>query len=205
MRYKPLEDLRRAPSGVDTEGALRFQWDSEQSQGVRKVDPAARVLLIDDEGTLLEYLSKRLLREGLVVLTADSGEKGLEIAREQVLDVAVVDLKMPGLDGVETQRRLKQIQPFIQCIVLTGHGSIQTALESGKQDAFQYLLKPADYGVLLEAIRGAHLQAMEARRKEFDRRLQELTKAGLGAKALRSAVVQLRKSLGLPQEEESSP
>lgn len=169
------------------------------------MNPAARVLLIDDEGTLLEYLSKRLAREGFLVLTADSGEKGLEIARRQVLDVAVVDLKMPGMDGVETQKRLKQIQPFMQCIVLTGHGSIQTALESGKQDAFQYLLKPADYDVLLETIKRAHLQAMEARRKEFDRRLEELSKAGLGARALRSAVVELRKSLGLPEEKEGSP
>lgn len=164
------------------------------------MDPAARVLLIDDEGTLLEYLAKRLAREGLLVVTADSGEKALEIARTKVLDVAVVDLKMPGMDGVETQRRLKQLQPFMQCIVLTGHGSIQTALESGKQDAFQYLLKPAEYGVLLETIREAYVRAMEARRKEFDRRLEELAKAGLGPKALRSAVVELRKSLGLPEE-----
>ncbi len=164
------------------------------------MDPAARVLLIDDEGTLLEYLSKRLVREGFSVLTAESGEKALEIARAQAFDVAVVDLKMPGMDGVETQRKLKQLQPFIQCIVLTGHGSIQTALESGKQDAFQYLLKPADYGVLLEAVKGAFVRAMEARQREFDRRLEELTKAGLGAKALRSAVVELRKSLGFPEE-----
>lgn len=168
------------------------------------MDPAARVLLIDDEGTLLEYLSKRLAREGFSVVTAESGEKGLELARGQIFDVAVVDLKMPGMDGVETQKRLKQLQPFMQCIVLTGHGSIQTALESGKQDAFQYLLKPADYNLLLETIRAAYLQAMEARRKEFDRKLEELTKAGLGAKALRSAVVQLRKNLGLPEEQESS-
>lgn len=169
------------------------------------MDPAARVLLIDDEGTLLEYLSKRLAREGFLVVTAETGEKGLELAKSQTFDVAVVDLKMPGMDGVETQKRLKQVQPFMQCIVLTGHGSIQTALESGKQDAFQYLLKPADYNVLLEAIRGAYVRAMEARRKEFDRKLEELTKAGLGPKALRSAVVQLRKSLGLPQEQEPSP
>lgn len=198
---------------------MRFQWNSKKASGLQhrlavpgaassnqlgqgetKVDPAARVLLIDDEGTLLEYLAKRLVREGLSVLTADSGEKALEIARSEVLDVAVVDLKMPGMDGVEIQKRLKQIQPFMQCIVLTGHGSIETALESGKQDAFQYLLKPADYKALLEAIKGAHLRAMEARRREFDRRLEELTKAGLGAKALRSAVVELRKRLGLPEE-----
>jgi DNA-binding NtrC family response regulator len=174
--------------------------EAEKHQGVREVDPAARVLLIDDEGTLLKYLSRQLVHEGFSVVTAESGEKALEAAMGQVFDVAVVDLKMPGMDGVETQRRLKKIQPFMQCIVLTGHGSIQTALESGKQDAFQYLLKPADHEELVKTIREAHLRGMEARRAEFDRRLQELSKAGLGARALRSAVIELRRSLGLPEE-----
>lgn len=168
--------------------------------GVMTVDPGVRVLLIDDEGTLLDYLSRRLVHEGFSVVTADSGEKALEAARGQVFDVAVVDLKMPGMDGVETQRRLKEIQPFLQCIVLTGHGSIQTALESGKHDAFQYLLKPVEYGELLRTIREARQRAMQARREEFDRRLKELSKAGMGARALRTAVVELRRSLGLPDE-----
>ncbi|RLB24158.1 MAG: response regulator, partial [Deltaproteobacteria bacterium] len=81
-----------------------------------------RVLLIDDEQTLLEYLSKRLLREGFTVKATFSGEEAIEAASNENYDVAVVDLKMPGIDGVETQKRLKKIQPFLQCIVLTGHG-----------------------------------------------------------------------------------
>ena len=63
-----------------------------------------------------------------------SGEEAVEAASDANFDVAVVDLKMPGIDGVETQRRLKQVQPLLQCIVLTGHGSIESALESEKKD-----------------------------------------------------------------------
>ena len=103
-----------------------------------------RVLLIDDEETLVEYLSKRLLREGYLVKATFSGEEAIEVANNDDFDVAVVDLKMPGMDGVETQKRLKKIQPFLQSIVLTGHGTIDTALESGKENAFKYLLKPIE-------------------------------------------------------------
>jgi len=123
------------------------------------------ILLVDDEKTLLEYLSKRLLRQGFTVKATFSGEEAIEAAKEEHYDVAVVDLKMPGMDGVETQRRLKEIQPFIQCIVLTGHGSIQSALESGQEDAFQYLLKPVDHDKLIDAIKKAY------KRKEVKRSL----------------------------------
>lgn len=111
--------------------------------------PDIRALLIDDEETLVEYLSKRLLREGFTVKAAFSGEEAVEVATNEDFDVAVVDLKMPGIDGVETQQKLKKIQPLLQSIVLTGHGAIDTALESGRQDAFKYLLKPIEYDNLV--------------------------------------------------------
>ena len=68
-----------------------------------------KVLLVDDEETLIEYLSKRLLREGFIVKATFSGEEAVAVAGENVFDVAVVDLKMPGMDGVETQKQLKKI------------------------------------------------------------------------------------------------
>ncbi len=80
-----------------------------------------KVLLVDDEEILLEYMSKRLVREGFTVKATLSGEEGLETATSEQFDVAVVDLKMPGTDGVKTQRALKKIQPFLQCIC--SHGS----------------------------------------------------------------------------------
>ena len=137
---------------------------------------APRVLLIDDEVTFLEYLGKRLEREGFSVVKADSGEKALEMASSQTFDVAIVDLKMPGIDGVETQRRLKEIQPFMECIVLTGPRSIQTALESGRHRAYQYLLKPAEYEELVKNIKEAHALSIKSGQEKFDKRLQELFK-----------------------------
>lgn len=156
-----------------------------------------RVLLVDDEETLIEYLSKRLLRQGLTVKAAFSGEEALEAAKETNFDVAVVDLKMPGMDGVETQRKLKEIQPFIQCIVLTGHGSIDSALESGQEDAFNYLLKPVDHDKLVAAIKEAYNKKVEIQDKKFKEQVEELYASGLGAHGIRKAIAELRKIYGI--------
>ena len=120
-----------------------------------------RVLLIDDEQTLLEYLAKRLLREGFTVKVTFSGEEALQAAAEEDYDVAVVDLKMPGMDGLETQRRLKEVQPYMQCIVLTGHGGIESALECGQEDAYHYMLKPIEFESLMQTIRDAFQHKMK--------------------------------------------
>ncbi len=159
--------------------------------------PDIRVLLIDDEQTLLEYLSKRLLREGFTVKATFSGEEAIEAASNQNYDVAVVDLKMPGIDGVETQKRLKKIQPFLQCIVLTGHGSVETALESGQQDAFKYLLKPIDYENLVETIKEAYKRKTELVNQKFKEQVEEIYRSGLGAKGIKKAINELRKLYGI--------
>lgn len=159
--------------------------------------PNIRVLLIDDEQTLLEYLSKRLLREGFTVKATFSGEEAIEAASNENYDVAVVDLKMPGIDGVETQKRLKKIQPFLQCIVLTGHGSVETALESGQQDAFKYLLKPIDYENLVETIKQAYERKTELVNQKFKEQVEEIYRSGLGAKGIKKAINELRKLYGI--------
>jgi len=159
--------------------------------------PNIRVLLIDDEQTLLEYLSKRLLREGFTVKATFSGEEAVEVASNENFDVAVVDLKMPGIDGVETQKRLKKIQPFLQCVVLTGHGSVETALESGQQDAFKYLLKPIDYENLVETIKEAYKKKIELVNAKFKEQVEEIYRSGLGAKGIKKAINELRKLYGI--------
>jgi DNA-binding NtrC family response regulator len=159
--------------------------------------PAIKVLLVDDEETLLEYMSKRLLREGFTVKMAFSGEEALEAAKADNFDVAVVDLKMPGIDGVETQKSLKQIQPYLQCIVLTGHGSIDTALESGQQDAFRYLLKPVDYENLVETISQAYQKKIEIQGLRFRVQVEEITRSGMGPQGIKKAIDRLRKIYGV--------
>lgn len=159
--------------------------------------PSIRILLIDDEETLLEYMSKRLLKKGFTVKCSFSGEEALETAKKEHFDVAVVDLKMPGMDGVETQKRLHKIQPFLQCIVLTGHGSIDSALESGQQDAFRYLLKPIDYDNLVTSIKEAHEKKVKIVNEKFQKEVEDLHRSGLGAKGIKKAINELRRKYGL--------
>lgn len=159
--------------------------------------PNIKVLLIDDEETLLEYMSKRLLKKGFMVKCAFSGEEALEAAKKGPFDVAIVDLKMPGMDGVETQVRLHEIQPFLQCIVLTGHGSIDSALESGQQDAFRYLLKPVDYDDLVTSINEAYENKTQIVSEKFQEQVEEIYRSGLGAKGIKKAINELRKKYGI--------
>jgi two-component system NtrC family response regulator len=156
-----------------------------------------RVLLVDDEEALLEFLSKRLLKQGFTVKAAFSGEEAIQVAKEEPYDVAVVDLKMPGIDGVETQKRLKEIQPFLQCIVLTGHGSIESALESGQRDAFQYLLKPVDYDNLLALIKDAYKKKVDIQEARFREQVEEIYRSGMGAHGIKKAIAELHKIYGI--------
>jgi len=159
--------------------------------------PDIKVLLIDDEETLIEYLSKRLLREGFTVKASFSGEEAVEVANNDDFDVAVVDLKMPGMDGVETQKKLKQIQPFLQSIVLTGHGTLDSALESGKQDAFRCLLKPIEYDNLVETIREAYETKIQLQNAKFREEVENIYRSGMGARGIKNAMNKLRKIYGI--------
>lgn len=159
--------------------------------------PSVRVLLIDDEEMLLEYMSKRLLKKGFTVKCTFSGEEAVEAAQQEHFDVAVVDLKMPGMDGVQTQKRLHEIQPFLQCIVLTGHGSIDSALESGQQDAFRYLLKPLEYDTLVASINEAYELKVQLVNERFQEEVEEIHRSGLGAKGIKKAIDKLREKYGI--------
>jgi two-component system NtrC family response regulator len=120
-----------------------------------------KLLFVDDEQTFLKYLAKRLTLDGFVVKTTFSGEEGVEAASKENFDVAVVDLQMPGIDGIEVQKRLKDLQPDLPCIVLTGHGSVENALESGKYNAFKFLSKPVDMDTLIDTIKAAYESRVE--------------------------------------------
>lgn len=120
-----------------------------------------KLLFIDDEQTFLNYLAKRLVLDGFNVTTTFSGEEGVDAASKEAFDVAVVDLQMPGIDGIEVQKRLKTLQPNLPCIVLTGHGNVEKALESGKYNAFKFLSKPVDMDTLIQTIKAANDYRLE--------------------------------------------
>jgi len=114
-----------------------------------------RVLLVDDEEAFVEALGKRLKARGLNVETSNSGEEAITKAEERTFDVIVLDLAMPGMDGIETLKRLRGSDPDMQIILLTGHGSIGKAVEATKLGAMDFLQKPAGLSDLLELIREA--------------------------------------------------
>ena len=120
-----------------------------------------RVLLVDDEAELIQYMAKRLSRKGLDVEAVTSGKEAIALAAEQRFDVAVLDLKMPEMDGIEVLQVLHEVQPFLQAVMLTGHGSIDSALESGRHNAFRFLVKPHEMEKLLQTI----LEAFDNRRR----------------------------------------
>jgi DNA-binding NtrC family response regulator len=122
----------------------------------------AQVLVVDDEPHYRELLTERLQRKGWTALTAGDGREALAAVEGRPVDVALVDIMMPGMDGLELLRRLKEADPFIQAIVLTGHANIDTAIQAMKLGAFDYLSKPyklSELDIVIE-------RAMDKRRLE---------------------------------------
>ena len=132
-----------------------------------------RILLVDDEPELVDYLGKRLKRKGYEVVGVNSGKAALEQVKSRLFDVAVLDLKMPEMDGIELLTLLKEQQPCLQAIMLTGHGSMDAALESGRHDAFRFLVKPYDFNGLSETIKEAFEDGCRHKKELFDAELQE--------------------------------
>ncbi|MFH1139082.1 MAG: response regulator [Pseudomonadota bacterium] len=116
-----------------------------------------KLLLVDDEEGYLEVLSKRLAKRGLDVITAENGAAAIQAVRRYDFDVAVVDLKMEDMDGIEVMKIFKKMDPSLAVVILTGHGSEQAARDGISLGAFDYLTKPCDLGDLLEKIKEAYL------------------------------------------------
>ena len=114
-----------------------------------------RILLVDDEKDFSEMLSMRLNELGEKVTCAYSGQECLQALEKTNIDVIILDIKMPGMDGIETLREVKRRFPLVEVIMLTGHGSTETAVEGMKLGAFDYLMKPADFDDLSAKLEGA--------------------------------------------------
>jgi two-component system, OmpR family, response regulator CpxR len=136
-----------------------------------------KVLLVDDEKDFTDALGERLQARGFEVRTALSGDEGLELLKEKAPDVVILDVLMPGKDGVEVLREVKLLNPIIEVIMLTGHGTIETAIEGLKVGAYDYLLKPTDTGELVAKILRAY-----ARKSEQEDRIRRAEIANIVAK-----------------------
>jgi two-component system OmpR family response regulator len=114
-----------------------------------------RILVVDDEEDFLETLVNRLNRRGMSAQGALSGREALKMMEEKEFDVVVLDVRMPGMDGLEVLREVKNRWPFVEVILLTGHGSVESGIEGMRLGAFDYVMKPADLEVLIEKIHQA--------------------------------------------------
>lgn len=114
------------------------------------------VLLVDDEPDFLYPLIRRLTRRDLVVESAGSGEAALAIINERPVDVVVLDVKMPGMGGLEILRAIKADHGEVEVILLSGHAAIDTAMEGISSGAFDYLMKPVDFDELFFKIEDAY-------------------------------------------------
>jgi DNA-binding NtrC family response regulator len=114
-----------------------------------------RVLLVDDEAVYVDVLANRLGKRGFDVKKAYTSPEALLILRTQPFDVAVLDLKMPDMDGIEVLKIAKQVDPSLQVIMLTGHGSATACDQGLALGAFDYMMKPCEFESLVEKIREA--------------------------------------------------
>lgn len=122
-----------------------------------------QLLIVDDEERFLKTTAILMDKRGIQTKSASSGTEALRIIDDSPVDVVVLDVKMPGMDGVETLKRIKRNYPLIEVIMLTGHGSVDSAVKGLRMGAFDYVMKPCDIPDLIDKIEDAYRkkQAME--------------------------------------------
>ena len=143
-----------------------------------------KLLIVDDEEAYVESMAKRLEIRGFEVRTATRGDEAVEAARRELFDLALLDLKMPGMDGKEVLETLKKEDRYIEVVILTGHGSVDSAVDCTKLGAFGYLPKPYELEKLLDTLRQAYQAKMEKKFKANQELMEKITKLATGSSAL---------------------
>lgn len=138
------------------------------------MDHKIRLLIVDDEVRYLKTLAARLELRDFDVTTADNGKRALELAKEKTFDLALLDLKMPGLSGEELLEILKRDHPLLEVIILTGHGSLDSAVQCTQAGSYQYLAKPCETDQLLSVLTKAYKTRIQRKMEVDDKRLEEL-------------------------------
>jgi DNA-binding NtrC family response regulator len=133
-----------------------------------------KVLLVDDEEEFVETLAERMRTRGMEVATTNSGADALERVGAEDFDVVVLDLKMPGIDGMEALERIKRRRPDIQVVLLTGYATVEKGVEAIKLGALEFLEKPVDLASLTDAIRKAKATKMVLVEKETEERIKDI-------------------------------
>ena len=134
------------------------------------------LLIVDDEEQFLKSTAKRLEVRDFNVIAVDRGEKAIEAAREHPVDIALVDLKMPGMNGEQTLEALKKQHPWMEVVILTGHGSVDSAVECTKSGAYSYLQKPCEWERLLSVLAEAYKRRVMNKLNLKEEKMNELLK-----------------------------
>ncbi len=132
-----------------------------------------RLLIADDEVEFLKRLSKRLSLRDFVVVAVTDGDEAVAAARKEEFDVALLDLRMPRMSGEETLAVLKKEHPLTEVIILTGHGSVDSAVDCTKAGSYSYLQKPCEMNELLEALKKAYQKRIQRKFQVGETKLRE--------------------------------
>jgi DNA-binding NtrC family response regulator len=136
----------------------------------------AKILLVDDETAFVDTMVKRLTLREMDVASAYSGEEALEkLTANARYEAVVLDVKMPGMDGIETLKEIKKRHPLIEVIMLTGHATVESAIEGMKMGAFDYLMKPCDIDALVEKVKEAAAKKRRHDEKIIEAEMRRIT------------------------------
>ncbi len=136
----------------------------------------ANLLLVDDEVPFVETMIKRLTKRDVNVVAAFSGHEALEqLEKHRNIEVVILDVKMPVMDGIETLSEIKKKYPLTEVIMLTGHATVETGIEGMKLGAFDYLMKPCDMNVLISKVEEAAAKKRQHDEKIIEARVKEIT------------------------------
>lgn len=137
----------------------------------------SKILLVDDEVVFTTNMSKLLNNRGYRVTAVNSGDNAIRALEAEDFDVVVLDLKMPGMDGITTLREIKKLGLFTETLILTGHGSIDTALEAIRLGAYDYLTKPCEIDELVNKIEGAWEKKDDSEKKDIETKIQKVVES----------------------------
>ena len=133
-----------------------------------------KLLVVDDEKQFLETICKRLELRDFKVTAVSSGEEAINAARKEEFEIALVDLKMPGMDGEQVLETLKKEHRFMEVVILTGHGSIDSAIRSTKLGAYSYLQKPCELDTLLNVLKEAYKKRIQKKYEYKDEKMKAI-------------------------------
>ncbi|MBC2709588.1 MAG: response regulator [Desulfosarcina sp.] len=137
----------------------------------------SKILLVDDETVFTGNMSKLLTTRGYRVTAVNNGDAAIKALEEEKFDVVVLDLKMPGMDGIATLTEIKKLGLFTETLILTGHGSIDTAMEAIRIGAYDYLTKPCEIDELVAKIEGAWDKKDGAERQDIQDKIHKVVES----------------------------